>query len=558
MDMQSEKIADYLALYELSVEPFSALDAESLKRGGFYAGAQRQQVVDQLLHLSQFSSGVLLVLAESGCGKTALKSACEEQLADDRIVCSIEAGVLDQQVVFSQIAETLELPFQSSAGQQLASIRSHCQDEEAADLLVLVDNADCLDDPILSGLLSLLQGVDQARSGLHLVLFGSSELAVRIDAFQMLDVAVHDLSLPALTCDELGDYLECRLRSAGLVGDLPFSLKDIERFWQLSLGLPGAVNRLALQFMMDRSGEVSSSSERRMGLPLGHMAAVVVLGAVLIMAVVYRYGEGQDVPVQAPIEAVSLAKSSSPKTARLVDAQGEDGPEVIQVELEAGGQLLLEPTADIEPGKNVYTAVPDVEKTESDQSIVTALQGEVEFPLEAPALGVPFESDEVLPGFEAEEDLASQMRQEITMEAEVALPSSTSVSAAKDLGEKLASSTAVSQLVFQSPLPHERASIDERFLLEQQEDNYVLQVLAAGSRQAVDAFVARQSNRAELKVFAAQRQGKPWYVVVVGVYSNKADARRAIERLPAEQQKAGPWPRSLLSVHAEIDEVSDI
>ena len=209
MNMQSEKIADYLAFYKLSAEPFGALDLELLNRGGFYAGAQRQQVVDQLLHLSQFSSGVLLVLAESGCGKTALKSACEEQLADDRIVCSIEAGVLDdQQVVFSQLAEALELPFQSSAGQQLASIRSHCQDDEAADLLVLVDNADCLDDPILSGLLSLLQGVDQARSGLHLVLFGGPELAVRIDAFQMLDVAVHDLSLPALTCDELGDYLE--------------------------------------------------------------------------------------------------------------------------------------------------------------------------------------------------------------------------------------------------------------------------------------------------------------------------------------------------------------
>jgi DamX protein len=567
MDMQSEKIADYLALYELSAEPFSALGAESLSRGGFYAGAQRQQVVDQLLHLSQFSSGVLLVLAESGCGKTSLKIACEEQLADDRIVCSVEAGVLDdQQVVFSQIAESLELPFQSSAGQQLASIRSHCQDDEAADLLVLVDNADCLDDPILSGLLSLLQGVDQARSGLHLVLFGSPELARRVDGFQMLDVAVHDLSLPALTCDELGDYLECRLRSAGLAGDLPFSLKDIERFWQLSLGLPGAVNRLALQFMMDRAGELDLGRERRMGLPLGHMAAVVVLGALLIMAVVYRYGGEQGASEQPSIEVVSLVEPSSPRSTSLVEtideaideAQGGANSEVNQVESISGGQVPVEPAVEVR--ESAYTSEPDFEEPESDQgeaSIAAVQSEEIDFPFEAPALGVPFEPSEVLPGFEAEEDMESQMRQEIAMEAEVAPPPS-SVSAVKDLGERVTSSAAGSQSAFQSLLPQESASIDERFLLEQQEDNYVLQVLAAGSRQAVDAFVARQSNRAELKVFATQRQGKPWYVVVVGVYSSKADARRAIERLPTEQQKAGPWPRSLLSVHAEIDEVSDI
>lgn len=513
--LSSEKIADYLGYFGLHSEPFAG-DSDVAARGGFYAGAQRQQILDQLLHLSQFSSGVLLVLGEAGCGKSALLQACQAQVGSDRLVCTIEAGVLDdQQVLFGQIAEVLELPFQQSAGQQLAAIRSHCQDEESADLLVLIDDADHLDDPILSGLLSLLQGVDQGRSGLHLVLVGGADLAARIDAFQMLDVAIHDLSLPALTSDELGDYLECRLRAAGLADDMPFSLKDIEQFWQLSLGLPGAVNKLAHQFLVNHAGEANQSQPRSLGMPFGHMAAVVVLGAILIMAVAYRYDGSAEQQPAVPEKVVSLTPVA-PSTS--VSEQVLSPVEEEVVDLDEASEVVV--PEGVLGDEDVNDVVDSSLPPQVDHDVSTAL---------------------------VEEDLVSDV-----VEAPVWMPS-----APPSLEEQVAAEV-LPPLDTGSPAAGVALADDEAFLLQQDETGYVLQVLAAGSEQAIKAFVARQSNKGDLKVFEARRNGKPWYVVVVGVYANKADARRAVDGLPAEQRKSGPWPRSVLSVQAEIGEVRDI
>ncbi|BFM14191.1 AAA family ATPase [Maricurvus nonylphenolicus] len=530
-----EKIADYLGHYGLLTEPFN-VDAEVVARGGFYTGAQRQQILDQLVHLSQFSSGVLLVLGEAGCGKSALLQACQAQVGDDRLVCSIEAGVLDdQQVLFGQIAEVLELPFQHSAGQQLAAIRSHCQDEESADLLVLIDDADHLDDPILSGLLSLLQGVDQGRSGLHLVLVGGVDLAARIDAFQMLDVAVHDLSLPALTSDELGDYLECRMRAAGLAGDMPFSLKDIEQFWQLSLGLPGAVNKLAHQFLVNHAGEVNQSQQRSLGLPFGHMAAVVVLGAALIMAVVYRYDGTAEQQVSVPEKAVSL----TPLAPKAV-IQGAE-TEVVK-EAEPIAEPLFSAPIPEQLSSHVEAELP---KQAFDMPGPESFADEEDIkPLPDPSLQTQVDLD-------ADVAVMNDVAADI-VEAPVWMPS-----APPSLEEQVEAEV-LPPLENAAPAAGMALADDEAFLLQQDETGYVLQVLAAGSEQAIKAFVGRQSNKGDLKVFEARRNGKPWYVVVVGIYANKADARRAIGRLPAEQQKSGPWPRSVLSVQAEIGEVRDI
>lgn len=533
--LSSEKIADYLGCFGLHAEPFTA-ESDLLARGGFYAGAQRQQILDQLLHLSQFSSGVLLVLGEAGCGKSALLQACQGQVDDDRLVCTIEAGVLDdQQVLFGQIAELLELPFQQSAGQQLAAIRSHCQDEESADLLVLIDDADHLDDPILSGLLSLLQGVDQGRSGLHLVLVGGADLASRIDAFQMLDVAVHDLSLPALTSDELADYLDCRFRAAGLVGDMPFSLKDMEQFWQLSLGLPGAINRLAQQFLVDQAGEVNRSQQRSIGLPLGHMAAVVVLGAALIMAVVYRYDSSAKKPSSTPEKVVSLI-TEAPNVAL-------QNTEVNSVEQDDKVHAAVDSSLDEAPGENIVGPLSVEGFVEAP--LTPVIESEPDEPVKDAFFGKPMLA-------EAEVAQIEDVMPDV-VDAPVWMPT-----APPSLEEQVAVEVLPDLDDSPAPAAGPELDADEAYLLRQDEAGYVLQVLAAGSENAVRVFVGRQSNQGDLKVFEARRNGKPWYVVVVGVYANKADARRAIDGLPAEQRKSGPWPRSVLSVQAEIGEVRDI
>jgi DamX protein len=96
------------------------------------------------------------------------------------------------------------------------------------------------------------------------------------------------------------------------------------------------------------------------------------------------------------------------------------------------------------------------------------------------------------------------------------------------------------------------------FLLAAEDDAYVLQMLAASKRPALDRFVAAQTNSEMVRIYRRVRSSDgPWYIVVIGPYSSKAEAMIARDNLPVEQKKAGPWPKSLASVKAEIEAFRD-
>ena len=55
-------------------------------------------------------------------------------------------------------------------------------------------------------------------------------------------------------------------------------------------------------------------------------------------------------------------------------------------------------------------------------------------------------------------------------------------------------------------------------------------------------------------MYRGEREGKRWYVVVVGVYSTRSEALKGMAELPEEQLKAGPWPRKLKDIQQEIQQ----
>ena len=57
--------------------------------------------------------------------------------------------------------------------------------------------------------------------------------------------------------------------------------------------------------------------------------------------------------------------------------------------------------------------------------------------------------------------------------------------------------------------------------------------------------MAKQANKNDLRLVALNRNNKPWYVVVVGIYDNGSIARQSIQSLPQPQVNAGPWPRKI-------------
>ena len=73
---------------------------------------------------------------------------------------------------------------------------------------------------------------------------------------------------------------------------------------------------------------------------------------------------------------------------------------------------------------------------------------------------------------------------------------------------------------------------------------YTLQLSSASQPATLNAY-ARQQQLSHYWVYQTRRDGKPWYVLVNGVYPSLSQAKNAVAQLPADVQAKKPWARQI-------------
>jgi len=76
---------------------------------------------------------------------------------------------------------------------------------------------------------------------------------------------------------------------------------------------------------------------------------------------------------------------------------------------------------------------------------------------------------------------------------------------------------------------------------------YAVQLLALSSSEAVERFVA-DTKVPDLAAARVERDGRLFYVLLLGIYSNRPDAVRAAENPPGELDHLTPWIRPLYTL----------
>ncbi|NHO68107.1 AAA family ATPase [Aestuariicella hydrocarbonica] len=564
----------YLQSLQLSFDPFDPADDDFV----FYRGAQRGLIVEQLVQMSAFGAGVIVVAGDPGSGRTTLKQQLGDLCYESRRLCEITVDeVTSPEEIFSALAAALDCEVSpgASAGEMMALIRQRLnqwrtpgsnQDndepgsvgewpapvapegqERRESLLLLLDDAPLLGDAVLSALLSLLQSSGGAEElPLHMVLFGDFELVQRLDAIALVDVLLQDLALPLLDIEDLADYLEVKLKAAGWVGSLPFDEAELDQLLVVSGGVPGQVHDAARELLALKSGDEGvASTAVGHTLPVAHIFTLVVLIGVLLMAFFYKdnWLSGTD----SAAGSVADAAGRSTSTRHDVDpvpvvAEGAR-PQRRQESLD----VVLKPLA----GGAEKPLAGEAERPAAESNDKPLVRAEDKLLVRADEKPLAGGNDPLASGGgPAQQRLTSSVQSGSaaalsTAVAAVPEPLSKEPGAAAGAGEK-APGTPVGQ--------PSKLSSDETFLLSLSPSQYVLQVMAAGSKDAVEAFIERQGNRRELRLFATLRSGQPWFVVVTGVYPTSEAARIGVASLPPEQKKVGPWPRSVSDVHLKIRE----
>ena len=464
--------------------------------GSAYFPPSWQGLRQQIVYLAQFGNSIQVIHADTGGGKsTFFAHLLQTGLGSTTIGVTVAEGA-GLAVFFRDVLDELGLRPSANAGmgELVAALRGFVQTlhKERARAVLLVDDAHRLMDSELGALVSTLQGQEDPGVGLHVVLFAQPGFAARIDALQVLDVAVHDALLPVFSVTEIQQLLQMHQPQAGALG-----AEQTHSIWYQSRGLPGAA--LAAFDRLRPSSPTSVPVMSLRGLPMAHIAALVVLCGVLVWAFLVRDSD---------------------------DSHHDETPRVTTLSVRPVTDSLVQP-ADNLPESTGAAVSPQID-TSTPTAAITDDMPEVVSPAQG-AAGVNLEE-----------------------KPNVSVPQ-----AAPEMDRPIEPAT--SAVVAPPPPPSEpaqvaRSSIElgaER-LLSYPPNAYVLQLMAASAEDKLAAFIASQPNKHNLLMYKTERDGKLLFILVEGFYADKASAEAAIANLPAQQRSGGPWPKKIEQIHQEV------
>ncbi len=540
----------------------SATELEMYSSQDYFPTPARNGLIQQLSHLAFFGDGVSVVIGNDSSGKSSILNELKGSLQIAPFASYIALSKKSDIAGFiNDVVSDFELPSQpmshseTSLGECIAELRHFNQSlllENKAAVLV-VDNAQYLDEQALAVLLSLFQGATSSGSGIRVILFSEKGILEKIDALHLVDVSVYDFDIPNLSLSELEDFLEFYGKKENL--ELPENL-NIQKIWSSTKGHVGNSISMAFGEIHEDAPFDELEEEKVSFLPVGHVVAVIILFGVLSWAFFIRNGDSEPVRIVSnlkPSEHESGVVSAidrelikpndfkeiedDPVEPEIYPSVGEDDGQAESVE---GFEQIDEQDLNLLNSKEVN--VPEAEKKLGAIDVDYQQVDEPEV-IESNVV------EEVLPAkVEELPVVAKNSLKVIEKNSETPKAASEEIIQNKGATVRIEPKTTI-------PIkkPQYTLSDDESFLMSLPPSNHVLQIVAASKKDALIEFVRKQSIKDRLYIYHGERQGKLWYIVVEGPYKDKSSALFGRANLPDALAKSGPWPRELVSIQAEID-----
>ena len=465
-----------------------------------YQAKARSRQLDTLLHLSHFSDYLVLISAPSGAGKTTfIEQFLRVQPADACIVHLVLDEWVTAPWVVRQLAQQLplQIPNHASLEESILAIQELAQELtlQKEVLLVVVDNAQCLDEDALELLANLLPRSAKIDSRPHVILCADHSVVERIEAPQFAELRqerFYHLVLAPFSQEESADYLRQRLQLIGISHSLaPIQLLQLH---QLAKGNPGYLNMLVNKAL--NKGSFGQQS----GLPWLHIATTIIV--VVVLAGIWLMNDEptqlalqNEVDVQPVIEVLEESQEESLEESLEEDPIAQALPPLEPIELSLAPQnVTLEPK------------IESLQKPLLEPDVQVTITPDNKPKLDPPAPPAKTETVVSIPELEVWPLVTSTTKQPYSFAALLKLPS----------------------------------------------DRYSLQILGARLETTIEAFVKGRKFTQPHYILQLERGGKPWFMLLVGNYASSKDARSAISSLPAALQNQKPWARPVSKIQQQI------
>ena len=480
--------------------------------------------VELILHLLEYSNYLVIVKGEHESGKTTLCEELSRQEETNLIIRKLTANThTSSNDICKAIIESDSNDEPQNTTYDQASLNQwleRCQNKQQIPVL-LIDNVDLFSDDLINQLLDILVSSNSAAV-LHLCLFCDPSFLKQLEepGINHDDTrSLHIIEMPGLSEKQTEQYIHYKYPEGATTHLNLFDDKTIKQIHRISHGMPGRINALCEQYLNDPAKKAVPNEDKPSSLNIKVFLlknkSILIIGIFLLIlstgiATLLHKTDNEEVETQT-------IKLNLPKVNKEKNGQSE----VLSLKKPS----IPEPAPETEPvtiedlSPPVIPEMIDDLKNESEVTVYNS-EGRI----------VAKESDftEIIPDKESEQ---------VTIESE-----------APAQVEQIAE-TIIEPEPGPVVKPAESVVHDINWLIKQDSNKYVLQLIGAYEKETINLYLKSFKNGDDKIIpFNASNNGKEWHVLVYGLYDNRDDAVAAIDKLPTKAKLMAPWPRTVGSI----------
>ncbi len=543
MNEPTSALLDPAAMAGMGIQqqPFDAPREDSL-----FIDESLELQVRMLRHNLQYSNMLQVLYGRPGAGKTTLTlhliGMVNQEL--ELFVVRGERGLTGSRIV-ADLLRAMERETTDDSATDLQAFTRELLTSNASGTpaALVVDDAHLLERRELEQLLTNTVEIDRGTpNGFRLLLVGEPSLRDKLDAIEsplLVPGRVYTSDIKPFSVEQTNAYLAHRLSGVG--ASWPFDHDEVASIAESADGLPGAIDRAAARALNHKHAVETVREPRRAAArtdPAGRpgMLRAAAAGLVVLIAVVWTLWPGDEPEPEVQTQPLALP-NPPPLPANPVFKDEVPSP----AQPEPGDTAPLDAPA---PGADGAAPGPAVDPV-AEAPVVTQTASVAP---QAPAIALQPEPE---PEPEPEPDTQPTVPEPRATPEPVTQPPPKREPgpAQKSDSQPQAAAAGGGPAPASVELPHDAA-----WLKAQRKEHYVVQLMAAHDLQVVRAFIREHGLGSKAAVFSTRRAGRPWHVLLYGLYANAEVARATIPQLPAALRRQSPWIRSLASVHEAIRE----
>ncbi len=526
-------------------EPFEAEHVAALK--------------DKLVHLSRFGNLLTLVLGERGCGKTYLLEQLVEEIKEESDVCFIQAQPL---LTTDQLYQAIQADFLTTATPVLdnAQFQQSLQEIELSvvNRVLLIDDADTLSVDVVQELCELSAAEQEKDSPfLKILLFANHDLNISIETTAkgvLPDTGIYTIDIPELGDDEARLWVKHILSNEGYQAHA----EEIDEIVKLGNGNLSTLQDRALDFIDSVSEEeiIEEEDEEERGVSMmGYWFAGLTLIILCVLGGFFYQDEltnllfppqpevavtDQVIDVSSPIREAEITENKSGETQEIDASQGQADTQISESGQSSDSAPLIQSEQVSQP--NPTTSDASTDAVPADESLS-------ESPIIAQELSNEPRVSDLPPGTQRTDadvvnEEQAELQESLTTQSQVANTEPVTQADSLDDG-------AISEVADQSQADLTAYSPAEQSLLDADDSFYVVQIAGLSNPEAVTNLLQENASL-NLLAYRSLLNGKPWQIVVMGVFENYSEANSQRESLPASLAVNKPWIKSVAKVKEEL------